>query len=76
MQSQQGFWLIVFGVSEAGTFDRSKFAAYEFFNLPKLFVLIAGDKGNRVSCGFCPAGPANAMNVILRNDGDIEIDDM
>ena len=65
-----------FGVSKAGTFHGSKFAPYEFFNLVKLPVFIAGNKGNRVSCGFGPACPADAMNVVFRNDGHIEIYDV
>ena len=65
-----------FDVGKAGAFDRGKIAADESFNHTKLFVLISGDKGNRVSGGFGAACPADTMNVVLGNGGHVEIDDV
>jgi hypothetical protein len=76
VQPQERFRRNGFGVGKAGTFDRRKFTPYEPFNLTKILMLIAGDKGNGVSRGLGPACAAYAMNVIFRIDGDIEIDDV
>ena len=64
------------GVGKAWTFEGSKFTSYEIFNLAEVLLLILRDKGNGITSGFCPACSADAMNVIFRNDGDIEIEDV
>lgn len=63
-------------VGKAGAFHGSKIAANEFFNPAKVAKLIPRDKGNSISLGLCPAGPADAMNVVLGEGGDIEINDV
>jgi hypothetical protein len=64
------------GIAKALAGLRVEFTSYEIFNLAKVFLLLGGNKGNSVSGGFCSAGAADAMDVILGNDGDIEIDDV
>ena len=64
------------GVGKAWTFEGSKFTSYEFFNLAEVFLLILRDKSNGISGSFCPSCSADAMNVVFRNDGDIEIEDV
>jgi len=76
VQAQFGFGCIDFGVGIAGTIDWSELAAYELFNLTKVFVLISCNKGNGVSGGLGPSCSADAMNVVFRNDGHIEIYDV
>lgn len=61
---------------EAGTFFHFEFAADEFFNLTKIFFLIAADERNRVAFGFGPAGTADAMDIVLGKNGNIEIYDV
>jgi len=76
VQSQGRFRCLDSGVGKARTFEGNKFVPYEFFNLAEVLLLILRDKGNGITSGFCPACSADAMNVIFRNDGDIEIEDV
>jgi hypothetical protein len=64
------------GVGEAGAFDGSKIAANEFFNPTKVAKFIPRDEGNGISLGFCPASPADAVNVVFREGRNIEINDV
>jgi hypothetical protein len=64
------------GVNKAGTFFQLEFTANESFNLMQIFLLISRDKRNRVTCGSRPAGAADAMNIVFRNYGHIEINDV
>jgi hypothetical protein len=78
VQTRENFGLFRLDVDigKAGTFDGSKFSPDESFNLTKVLVLIAGNKGNGVTNGLGPACPADAMNVVLRYDGHVKIDDV
>ena len=64
------------GVGKAGAFYGSKISPDEFFNPAKVAELIVRDEGNGISLGLCPASPADAMNVVFGEGGDIEINDV
>ena len=50
--------------------------ADESFYQVQFFMLITGDESNSVAGGFSAAGAADAMNVIFRYRGDVEIYDV
>jgi hypothetical protein len=51
-------------------------SAYEFFNLVKIFFLIARNKRNGIARSFRPSCPADTMNIVLSERWHIEINDM
>ena len=66
-------WL---AADKIGTSFHIESATYEFFNLMKVFFLISRNKSNSVARCLGPAGAPDTMNVIFRERGHIEIDNV